>query len=85
MFLRILSRVVLELMVRRHPVRMRVTVVALRGGPATVDDLLPTVYADVDVRMYPCAARSLLAGLQMLQENGHAHEENGRWIHDGES
>ncbi len=52
---------------------------ALGEGPNTVDGLLPMVYWDVKEPMYPYAARSLLAGLQMLQETGEAHETGGVW------
>lgn len=52
---------------------------ALSCGPATVEQLLPKVYADVDEQMYPVAARSLLAGLQWLEETGEASERDGTW------
>lgn len=51
---------------------------ALQDG-GTVDELLPKVYWDVDKKLYPIAARSLLAGLHKLREEGHAHEQAGRW------
>ena len=51
----------------------------LQQGGGTVDELLPKVYWDADPKLYRFAARSLLAGLQKLQEEGRAHEENGRW------
>jgi glyoxylase-like metal-dependent hydrolase (beta-lactamase superfamily II)/8-oxo-dGTP pyrophosphatase MutT (NUDIX family) len=52
---------------------------ALAAGPATAAELLPVVYADVDPRMLPWAARSLLAGLQLLEERGQAEVADGRW------
>ena len=52
---------------------------ALGKGPATVDQLVGSVYADVDEAMHPVAARSLLAGLQWLQETGAATEADGVW------
>jgi glyoxylase-like metal-dependent hydrolase (beta-lactamase superfamily II) len=52
---------------------------ALRAGGSTVDELLPKVYWDADPRLFPFAARSLLAGLQKLQEEGRASEHDGRW------
>jgi glyoxylase-like metal-dependent hydrolase (beta-lactamase superfamily II) len=52
---------------------------ALAQGPNTVEGLLPTVYWDVDERMYPYAARSLLAGLEMLEEEGRAVRDGERW------
>lgn len=51
----------------------------LQQGPGTVDELLPKVYWDADPRLYRFAARSLLAGLQKLQEEGRAVEQDGRW------
>lgn len=41
-------------------------------GPATVDELLPTVYADVDDRLLPVARRSLWAHLRKLAADGRA-------------
>ena len=45
---------------------------ALQDGPNTIEGLLPTVYWDVKEDMYQYAARSMLAGLQMLEEEGRA-------------
>lgn len=52
---------------------------ALQQGGGTVDELLPKVYWDADPKLFPFAARSLLAGLQKLQEEGRAVETAGRW------
>ena len=54
-------------------------VTALRCGPATVEQLVPQVYDDVDPRMHGLAARSLLAGLQMLADEGGAEQRDGVW------
>jgi glyoxylase-like metal-dependent hydrolase (beta-lactamase superfamily II) len=51
----------------------------LTTGPAALEELLPKVYWDADPKLYGFAARSLLAGLHKLQEEGRAREENGRW------
>jgi len=49
-------------------------------GSATLDDLLPEVYADTPPRLHPVARRSLLAHLLKLQEDGRAVDEGeGRW------
>ncbi|MBL9078820.1 MAG: MBL fold metallo-hydrolase [Planctomycetes bacterium] len=60
---------------------------ALRGAlgtqTLTVDELLPKVYWDADPKLFPFAARSLLAGLQKLQEEGFAVERDGRWSATG--
>ncbi len=45
---------------------------ALAQGPATPEELLPRVYWDVPRSLYPIAARSLLAGLEKLEEDGRA-------------
>ena len=51
----------------------------LQQGPGTVEELLPKVYWDADPKLYRFAARSLLAGLQKLAEEGRAEESGGRW------
>jgi len=48
-------------------------------GPATVEGLLPHVYDDVPPRMHPVAARSLLAHLLKLRDEGRAAEAGGAW------
>ncbi len=55
----------------------------LQQGPGTLDELLPKVYWDADPSLYRFAARSLLAGLQKLAEEGSAREVDGRWQHAG--
>jgi glyoxylase-like metal-dependent hydrolase (beta-lactamase superfamily II) len=47
--------------------------------PATLEQLLPHAYDDVDPRMLPVAARSLLAHLDKLRTDGVATEEAGHW------
>jgi glyoxylase-like metal-dependent hydrolase (beta-lactamase superfamily II) len=42
------------------------------GGPVTVDQLVPVVYADVDEARYPIARRSLWAHLRKLAGDGRA-------------
>jgi ribonuclease/clavin/mitogillin len=51
----------------------------LTAGACTLEELLPKVYWDADPKLYGFAARSLLAGLHKLQEEGRAREDNGRW------
>ena len=48
-------------------------------GPATLEQLLPHAYDDVDTRLLPVAARSLLAHLGKLREDGAATERGGHW------
>ncbi|MBM4063476.1 MAG: MBL fold metallo-hydrolase [Planctomycetes bacterium] len=56
---------------------------ALRQGGGAIEQLLPKVYWDADPAGYRFAARSLLAGLQKLQEEGRATEAGGRWAATG--
>jgi glyoxylase-like metal-dependent hydrolase (beta-lactamase superfamily II)/8-oxo-dGTP pyrophosphatase MutT (NUDIX family) len=51
----------------------------LQQEASTVEQLLPKVYWDADPSLYKYAARSLLAGLQKLQEEGRARETDARW------
>jgi glyoxylase-like metal-dependent hydrolase (beta-lactamase superfamily II)/8-oxo-dGTP pyrophosphatase MutT (NUDIX family) len=50
-----------------------------RHGSATLDELLPDVYADTPPRLHAAAARSLLAHLNKLVAEGRAHESEGRY------
>ena len=43
---------------------------ALKSGPAKIRDLVPRLYADVDARLHPAAARSMLAGMIHLLRTG---------------
>jgi glyoxylase-like metal-dependent hydrolase (beta-lactamase superfamily II) len=43
---------------------------ALKAGPARIRDLVPTLYADVDPRLWPAAARSMLAAMIHLTREG---------------
>lgn len=53
---------------------------ALRDGVSKETDLVARVYADVDERLFPIAARSLRAGLEKLRDEGSAEEVgDGSW------
>jgi glyoxylase-like metal-dependent hydrolase (beta-lactamase superfamily II) len=43
---------------------------ALKAGPARIRELVPTLYADVDSRLHPAAARSMLAAMIHLVRKG---------------
>jgi glyoxylase-like metal-dependent hydrolase (beta-lactamase superfamily II) len=43
---------------------------ALKAGPARIRDLVPRLYADVDARLHPAAARSMLAAMIHLAREG---------------
>jgi glyoxylase-like metal-dependent hydrolase (beta-lactamase superfamily II) len=45
-------------------------VAALAAGPATIPDLVATIYRDVDRRLWPAAARQILAYLIALEREG---------------
>jgi len=45
-------------------------VAALSAGPATVGELVPRLYADVDPGLWPAAARSMLAAMIHLARQG---------------
>lgn len=62
--------------------RENLIIAALKNSdaPTTPEALLPAVYADVDPVMYPVAARSLLAGLIKLEEEGScSRDAAGDW------
>jgi glyoxylase-like metal-dependent hydrolase (beta-lactamase superfamily II) len=42
----------------------------LKAGPAKIRELVPRLYADVDPRLHPAAARSMLAAMIHLVRNG---------------
>ena len=50
-----------------------------RRNPATLDELVPLAYDDVNERLYPVARRSLHAHLIKLVEDGRASESAERW------
>ena len=43
---------------------------ALKAGPGRIRDLVPRLYADVDARLHPAAARSMLAAMIHLVRQG---------------
>jgi len=54
---------------------------ALRGNPGlTARELVPSVYRDVDPKLYGLAERSLLAHLVKLGEDGDARESEAAWF-----
>jgi glyoxylase-like metal-dependent hydrolase (beta-lactamase superfamily II)/8-oxo-dGTP pyrophosphatase MutT (NUDIX family) len=70
-----------------HRLKREAKVVAALAelGPASLDDLVARVYADVPQRMHPVAARSLSAHLLKLRDEGRACESAGRWAMASES
>jgi endoribonuclease LACTB2 len=49
-------------------------------GPQTAMDLVPAVYTDVPIQVWPLAARSLLAHLEHLVERGVAIREDDKYV-----
>ena len=49
------------------------------GNPATLDELVPVVYADTPQRLHPVARRSLHAHLLKLQTEGRVWQQGERW------
>lgn len=52
---------------------------ALEAGPATVAELVPSLYADVFPTLWPAASRSLLAGLIHLERQGALTRDGEAW------
>jgi len=50
---------------------------ALAEGPARIRDLTPILYRDVDPRLHPAAARSMLAAIEHLTRQGLVLSDNG--------
>jgi len=74
------GRRVLERYIEHRARREHSLVKALADGLEGEDEILRRVYADVDERMLPIAARSLRAGLEKLAEEGRAEERAaGLW------
>ena len=51
----------------------------LELAPAAPADLVPQIYGDVPLFLHPVAARSVLAHLIKLKEDGNAMERHGKW------
>lgn len=71
---------VLRTYLRHRRMREERLVSALKGGAAmSLEDLLRKVYDDVDPRAFHLAERSLVAGLQKLEEENVASCRDGAW------
>jgi glyoxylase-like metal-dependent hydrolase (beta-lactamase superfamily II) len=66
-------------LVTHRRARREAVLAALAAGPARPRNLVATVYPDLDTRLVGGAARSLLAHLIELSQDGRAVEENGLW------
>ncbi|MEP5437293.1 MAG: MBL fold metallo-hydrolase, partial [Paracoccaceae bacterium] len=63
---------VAALLAHRHE-REEQILAELAAGPATIAEMVPRMYADVDPKLYPAAARSVLAHLLHMVETERVH------------
>ena len=56
--------------VQHRQERMDQILLALSRGPATIRQMVPDLYRDVDPRLHPAAARSMLAAIIHLERGG---------------
>lgn len=52
---------------------------ALQAGPASIAELVPRLYADVDPRLWPAASRSMLAAMIHLERQGRIAQDAGAY------
>ncbi|HEX4504935.1 MAG TPA: NUDIX hydrolase, partial [Alphaproteobacteria bacterium] len=70
----------IELLIRHRELREYKALLAVReAGTASLEALTPVVYDDVPEFKHPWAARSLLAHLEKLKEDGDIVEKDGEW------
>lgn len=62
--------------------RERAILEALAVGPLTVEEIVERVYLDVAPDLHPIARFSVLAHLQMCEEDGRVRRVGHRWIED---
>ena len=72
-------REIRRLIAHRLAREKKVTSVLARLGPASVDELVPSVYDDVPARMHRWAARSLTAHLAKLVAENSVRADDGRY------
>ena len=65
---------------RHRQKREDAVMAALSRTPRSVDELLPEIYADVSASVHPIAARSLLASLIKLEEDGFCKQQDAAWL-----
>ncbi|HEY6236335.1 MAG TPA: hypothetical protein VIW69_14645, partial [Candidatus Elarobacter sp.] len=68
-------RAKLDEYIAHREMRERQIVAALRGGSDTIPALVAHVYAEVDRRLWPAAARQILAYLSALETEGGVRAE----------
>lgn len=65
--------------IEHRKVREGKVVAALSKGPATIAELLPTVYDDTPEQAWPLAARSMESILKHLEKTGRARRDGESW------
>ena len=68
-------RAKLDEYIAHREMRERRIIDALAGGGATIAEIVARVYADVDRRLWPAAARQVLAHLNALENEGRVRAE----------
>jgi len=69
------ARAKLDEYIAHREMRERQIVDALAAGPATIAQLVERIYAGVDKRLWPAAARQILAYLLALEQEGRVRAE----------
>ncbi len=69
------ARAKLDEYIAHREARERQLLAALGEGPATLPELVPRIYADVDRRLWPAAGRQILAYLIALEAEGRVRSE----------
>lgn len=72
------AEVVVEYIEHRR-MRERQVIDGLQAGPATPEELVAHIYADVDPVLHPVAAMSVRAHLAELAQRGIAVQDGDRW------
>jgi glyoxylase-like metal-dependent hydrolase (beta-lactamase superfamily II) len=72
------AEVVTEYIEHRH-MRERQVIDGLTAGPATPEELVERIYADVDPILHPVAAMSVRAHLAELAQRGRTVQDGDRW------
>jgi glyoxylase-like metal-dependent hydrolase (beta-lactamase superfamily II) len=66
-------------LIEHRRMRERRILGALAGGPSSIAAMVPTLYSDIDPRLHPAAARSVLAHLIDLEGRGLVRSEGEAW------
>jgi glyoxylase-like metal-dependent hydrolase (beta-lactamase superfamily II) len=70
-------------LIEHRRMRERQIVAALESGTARIEAMVPSLYADIDPRLHPAAACSVLAHLIDLETRGLVRTEGEAWTRAG--